>query len=182
MWSMGGNVNLPVEIRSFKEPWGFLSNFYPCKVVYDGVEYPSVEHAYQAAKTLNLREREKFLYAGVRASDAKRMGEAINNSGKRRPDWMEVNIDIMRDLLMQKFYPTMLRRKLIATFTANLVEGNWWHDIFWGVCEGNCRLGPHEPEGENHLGILLMEVRKHYSTPQQKQPESMQQPEQPPSV
>jgi ribA/ribD-fused uncharacterized protein len=151
-------VNMPTEIRSFSGDWGFLSNFYPCTVVLDDVQYPSVEHAYQAAKTLSPKQREKFLYAGVKASDAKRMGASLS----LRPDWAEVKIDIMRDLLMQKFYPTILRRKLLCTFSANLVEGNWWHDEFWGVCEGNCKQGPHEANGTNWLGVLLMEVRKHY--------------------
>jgi N-glycosidase YbiA len=159
-------VNFPTEIRSFSREggWPFLSNFYPCTVMLDDVAYPSVEHAYQAAKTLNLKEREKFLYAGVKASDAKRMGDTINKSGKRRIDWEQVNTSIMKDLLMQKFYPTVLRRKLISTFTAELIEGNWWHDTFWGVCEGTCKQGPHEPFGENILGKLLMEVRAYYST------------------
>ena len=159
-------MKLPTEIRSFSRDtdWGFLSNFYPCTVKYDDVAYPSVEHAYQAAKTLNLKEREKFIYAGVTAGRAKAMGDAIKKAGKLRADWKEVNMGIMKDLLMQKFLPTRLRRKLLCTFTAELIEGNWWHDTFWGVCEGNCKQGPHEPFGENNLGKLLMEVRGYYST------------------
>ncbi len=31
-----------------------------------------------------------------------------------------------------------------------IVERNTWNDTFWGVCKG---------KGENHLGILLMEIR-----------------------
>jgi ribA/ribD-fused uncharacterized protein len=160
------NAPIPKEIRSFSREgnWAFLSNFYPCTVTYDGVAYPSVEHAYQAAKTLNPKEREKFLYAGVTAGRAKAMGDTINKSGKRRADWNEINIGIMRDLLIQKFYPTSFRRKLLSTFTANLVEGNNWHDTFWGLCEGTCNQGPHEPTGENVLGQLLMEVRAYYGT------------------
>jgi len=158
-------MNLPTEIRSFSDDWSFLSNFYPCKVVLDGVEYSSVEHAYQAAKTLNLKEREKFLYAGVTAGRAKRMGDAINKSGKRRADWLEVNKPIMLDLLKQKFYPSILRRKLLCTFSAILIEGNYWHDTWWGVCEGTCKEhGPHEPYGDNILGLQLMEVRAYYGT------------------
>ncbi len=152
-------MKLPVEIRSFSGDWGFLSNFYPCSITYEEIVYPSVEHAYQAAKTLNLQDREKFLYAGVTAGRAKRMGDSLT----LRPDWNDdFKVHLMRDLLMQKFYPTILRRKLLCTFSANLIEGNWWHDVWWGVCEGACSQGVHDPEGLNHLGILLMEVRKHY--------------------
>ena len=170
-------MKLPTEIRGFFGEWRFLSNFHPCNVILDGEVYPSTEHAYQAAKTLNPREREKFRYAGVAPKDAKRMGRALKDSGKQRPDWTEVNIGIMRDLLMQKFYPTILRRKLLCTFTAELIEGNNWHDCFYGVCDGTCKQGPHEPFGENILGKLLMEVRTYYSTYSSR--ETTQQPQQP---
>uniref|UniRef100_UPI00345E83CD NADAR domain-containing protein n=1 Tax=uncultured Duncaniella sp. TaxID=2768039 RepID=UPI00345E83CD len=44
-----------------------------------------------------------------------------------------------------------LAEKLIATGDAELVEGNYWHDTVWGVCDG---------VGENHLGKILMRVRE----------------------
>lgn len=40
------------EIKSFTGKYSFLSNFYPCKVLFEGVRYPSVEHAFQAAKNI----------------------------------------------------------------------------------------------------------------------------------
>lgn len=150
-------MNLPTLIESFTGPWAFLSNFGPSEVVLwdDGVAYSSVEHGYQAAKTLNFKQREKFLLNGITPGKAKQMGKTL----RLRPDWEEVKVDIMRDLLMQKFNPTILRRKLLTTFQAKLVEGNHWHDNYWGnclcqLCEGT--------DGENMLGKLLMEVRKHY--------------------
>ena len=58
----------------------------------------------------------------------------------------------MEDLIYQKFSTNPeLAAKLIATGDALLVEGNWWHDTFFGVCDG---------KGENHLGLILMRVRK----------------------
>jgi predicted NAD-dependent protein-ADP-ribosyltransferase YbiA (DUF1768 family) len=42
-------------------------------------------------------------------------------------------------------------QKLLDTGTQTLVEGNWWGDVFWGVCKG---------VGSNHLGKLLMKLRK----------------------
>jgi predicted NAD-dependent protein-ADP-ribosyltransferase YbiA (DUF1768 family) len=44
-----------------------------------------------------------------------------------------------------------LRVKLLNTGDLQLVEGNYWGDTFWGVCNG---------KGENHLGKILMRVRK----------------------
>jgi len=174
-------MKMPTEIRGFFEEWRFLSNFHLSHVTLDGEGYDSVEHAYQAAKTLNLKEREKFRYAGVEPRHAKKTGGAL----KLRPDWEEVKIAVMRDLLMQKFYPTVLRRKLLCTFKAELVEANWWHDCWWGVCCGEVELGgtvrkckhsPHDPFGENNLGKLLMEVRDFYSTYSSHASDSIQQP------
>jgi len=150
-------LKLPTKIDSFTGPWAFLSNFSPCEVLLDGEKYASVEAAYQAAKTLNAAAREKFRFLGVTPARAKRMGRSL----KLRPDWEEVKVGIMRDLLMQKFRPSILKRKLLSTFQAELIEGNYWHDTFWGVCMGKCDF-PHAPLGDNMLGRLLMEVRRHY--------------------
>jgi predicted NAD-dependent protein-ADP-ribosyltransferase YbiA (DUF1768 family) len=61
----------------------------------------------------------------------------------------------MRDLLRQKFAHPELRRLLLATGDAELVEGNTWGDRFWGVCAGR---------GQNHLGRLLMAIRAEIRT------------------
>lgn len=152
----------PTLIDSFTGAWGFLSNFYPCNVTLDGIPYRSVEHAYQAAKTLKLKEREKFTF-DITPGQAKRMGSALFERGLQREDWLTgAREQVMHDLVLQKFYPTILRRKLLCTFTAQLIEGNHHHDTFWGVCMGGCRNGRHEPIGDNKLGQLLMGVRRHY--------------------
>ena len=59
----------------------------------------------------------------------------------------------MRQLLMTKFAWPGEQDLLLKTGTAELIEGNWWGDTFWGVFNG---------AGQNHLGRLLMEVREFY--------------------
>ena len=44
-------------IFGFTGEYQFLSNFYPATVVLDDTTYPTVEHAYQAAKTLDYQKR-----------------------------------------------------------------------------------------------------------------------------
>jgi hypothetical protein len=71
-----------------------------------------------------------------------------------RPDWDEVKIEVMRDVLVSKFqHNSELRQKLIDTGDAYLEEGNWWGDTFWGVCKG---------KGQNKLGLLLIQLRNLY--------------------
>ena len=40
--------------KGFSGEYEFLSNFYPCRIVYNGITYPSVEHAYQDRKSTRL--------------------------------------------------------------------------------------------------------------------------------
>lgn len=70
------NAISPKPIRSFTGRYGFLSNFYPCKVEFEGAVYPSVEHAFQAAKTLDPDERIKF-QSDVKPATAKAWGRKL---------------------------------------------------------------------------------------------------------
>jgi ribA/ribD-fused uncharacterized protein len=134
------------EITSFKGAYSFLSNFYSVEIEYDGIVYPSVEHAYQAAKTDDLEYRSMIAEASTPAK-AKKLGSIV----PLRHHWDLVKITVMKKLLQQKFSDPVLFDKLRATAPAKLVEGNWWGDKFWGVhIDG---------QGYNWLGILLMEIR-----------------------
>lgn len=126
----------------------FLSNFFSVPIRYEGIEYPSVEHAFQAAKTLNQEERIKFT-TNKNPVMAKRMGKKV----QLRADWERVKVGIMRELVMLKFSQEPLKGMLLATGNVQLEEGNRWHDRFWGVCP------PRSGRGENMLGKLLMEAR-----------------------
>ena len=131
-------------IKSFSGEFQFLSNFYPVEVVLDGVTYPTVENAYQAAKTLDLEKRKEFL--DVLPGFSKRLGQQL----ELRPDWSGVKLSVMKQLNEQKYMRSDLRKKLCDTYPQDLVEGNTWGDTFWGVCDG---------KGSNHLGKILMAIR-----------------------
>lgn len=134
------------KITSFRGNYFFLSNFYPCFVEFEGLRYPSVEHAFQAAKTLNLNDRKSFQVIRA-ASEAKRVGRQVS----LRPDWDEIRESVMLQCLRSKFSDEYLRKMLIATGDKILEEGNNHGDKFWGTVNG---------QGDNHLGKLLMKVRE----------------------
>jgi ribA/ribD-fused uncharacterized protein len=141
----GKKVDHVNKIDAFRWEHAFLSNFSPARIELDGQLYPSVEHAYQAAKTWRPSERLQFTRGS--AGDAKKKGRTVHV----RDDWDEVKIGVMRSLLAQKFeFGTALGVKLLETGRAVLIEGNSWGDTFWGVSLG---------VGHNHLGRLLMEQR-----------------------
>lgn len=139
---------MPPVIDRFRGPFGFLSNFAAVPIEYEGMVFPNVEAAYQAAKLLHKEERVRFTRP-MSPGLARRYGRSLKNF---RKDWCEVRRGIMKSLLEKKFINhKTFRQKLLATGTSVLREGNTWNDVYWGVCEG---------KGENQLGQLLMEIRE----------------------
>jgi len=137
---------MPSYINWFDGEYAFLSNFYPCRVYMgDSINYPSVEHAFQAMKSTELKDR-AMISALDTPGKAKRAGKKL----KLRENWEEIKVNVMRQALMSKFRDNKeLREKLLATASAILVEGNHHGDHYWGV----------DGYGENILGHLLMGLR-----------------------
>ena len=134
------------QIASFRNAYRYLSNFYLVQVGYEGLTYPSVEHAYQASKCKSKEDRILFLDGS--SSQVNRLGRMVCI----REDWEVVKLSVMEWLLRQKFFvDSPLAKRLLSTGDAELVEGNWRHDRFWGQCP----IGV----GKNHLGKLLMMIR-----------------------
>ena len=137
-------------INRFQEENRFLSNFWPVPVSYLGIIYPTVENAYQAAKL-----PPGFSFQGYRDMSP---GQA-KRQGRRKPlrkDWEQVKLQIMQELVAQKFRSSNLAQKLRATFPHEIIEGNCWHDLFWG----KCFCPEHKGKGQNNLGKILMQVRE----------------------
>lgn len=135
-------------IDKFDGKYAFLSNFYPCDVfsAEDMLVYPSVEHAFQAAKVKDVETKRAFQVAPSPAA-AKKLGKQV----PLRDDWKNIKLDVMYNLVWSKFVNNSeLRYKLLSTDDAELVEGNTWGDTFWGMCKS---------VGDNHLGKILMNVR-----------------------
>ena len=148
-------------ITKFRGKYKFLSNMYLCPINIDGsnggklqgVTYPSVENYYQAAKTNNIEEKE--LIAAVDPYASKRLGRKV----KLREDWNEVKQSVMMMGLLHKFGIPELKGKLLLTGYETIVEGNTWHDNYWGDC--SC-IGCKFIKGQNKLGDMLMAIREFY--------------------
>lgn len=134
------------RVKAFTGEYRFLSNFYRCLVGYENVIYRTLEHAYQASKTISHRER-LVIYEKPTAAEAKRGGQGVT----LREDWEDVKYAIMYSLVLDKFTRNRdLKTMLLKTGNMELIEGNWWGDTYWGVCNNI---------GNNYLGKILMEVR-----------------------
>lgn len=138
----------PEVIAGFGRPYDFLSNFYAWPVRFEGLRYPTNEHAFAAAKTLDPVLRHRIQHAAT-PRDAKRYGRQL----RLRKDWEMIKQDIMLGLLREKFSSPVMARLLEDTGDAELIEANNWGDTIWGQVDG---------EGLNLLGVLLMRVRQEH--------------------
>lgn len=142
------------NIQGFFGEYRWLSNFHPCDVKWNGIEFPSSEHAYQFAKTAGYEvELSPHIVESVKrmtASEVKRWGK----TQFIRPDWDSRKVSVMVAILLDKFMRNPeLKEKLLATGDRWLEETNHWKDDFWGVRYDT-------REGKNHLGYSLMFVRE----------------------
>lgn len=152
-------------IDSFTGDYRFLSNFaqigQPLQL-WDQL-WRTSEHAYQAGKATTPGDF-RYIRDAPTAGEAKRRGRQI----ALRPDWDEIKRVTMLQVVFTKFSFPDLRDRLVATGPAVLIEGNSWHDDYWGAIpdtktpEGQlwvCNDGTYLA-GRNWLGRILMSVRE----------------------
>jgi N-glycosidase YbiA len=154
---------LTKKIEKYEGDYRWLSNFDPVRITYEGAIYDSIEHAYQAAKTVDMEERKRFqsgvmvakgknpqtgkmVVGYMTAADAKRAGRHL----QVRSGWEEMKVPLMKDLKRQKYSKQPFKRLLLETGDAEIIHGVWWNDTFWGVRYGI---------GKNIDGRLTMDIR-----------------------
>jgi hypothetical protein len=158
-------------IDRFIGDYGFLSNFYTAPITMSGEVWPTVEHYFQALKTVNKEHREAIRMAST-SERAKAMGSfegtyLHSNSSvlfkiELRRNWETIKTDVMMRAVVAKFNQnSYLHTQLMLTKGAMLVEGNHWHDNTWGNC--NCYKCSNIP-GRNYLGKLLMWYRNSFTS------------------
>ncbi len=139
------------EIKGFFGENRWLSNFSKAIILLDGMEYSSVEKAYQAAK---WKPESREYFTDCTNEQAIKHNREFNPNGYSDEEWNLAKLEIMASLIDQKFNPVLNPEnciKLLDTGDKYLEETNWWNDTFWGKdLEGN---------GENNLGNLLMQTR-----------------------
>ncbi len=136
-------------VKFYEGPFYMFSNFASFAVVWRGKLWPTSEHAYQAAK-FNHPTLQEGIRKATSAHMAKKIAEQYDE--QKRPDWHEVNVAIMEEILRAKLeqHP-YIREKLIKTGERKMIEDSP-KDAFWG-------RGP-DHQGQNHLGRIWMKLRE----------------------
>jgi ribA/ribD-fused uncharacterized protein len=150
------------EIRFYRaneKPYGAFSNLFPRSIEFEGVIYPTSEHAYQAGKARKPAVREWILNAPTPALAA--MAAHGLYVWDVVPNWAQIKFNRMRAVLRAKFdQHTDLRELLLSTGNARVVEAGTVNNPInrlWGEVNG---------QGENMLGVMLMELRTLYAQQQ----------------
>jgi len=130
-------------IEEFQGEYRWLSNFMPVTIVLNGITYPSVEHAYVSAKSNTEQWRKECSDVNLSSAEIKVKGRGLN---------VENKVEVMNELLKQKFNQEPYKSNLINTASKYIQEGNRWNDTFWGVCLKTSL-------GANNLGKLIMKIR-----------------------
>lgn len=139
----------PLSIWFYSKATNFewLSNFSDHPIELDGLQWPTVEHYYQAQKFLGNQK----LVDAIRGAVSGPIAKKTSQEWPPRPDWFAVRDGVMRRAIRAKFMQHAdLRLLLLSTDQAELVHESET-DEYWG----RLRSGP----GGNQLGCLLMQLR-----------------------
>lgn len=149
------------ELADSKYIKNWFSNMLPFDkpLIYQGLEFKTVENFYQAMKLPKNRLDLRNEIAKMGPFEAKK---SIKDKNKYKWDesWTkEKALEVMNFALNYKFAKgTEWHRKLLLTEDWELVEWNNWSDFFWGKDIKTLK-------GENHLGKLLMRIRDDKNRP-----------------
>lgn len=148
------------ELLWWRGDYWFLDNSFETPILYQGVSYPSVTHAFLGAQAFTQDMR--ITIALTSLPGLEKIAEMISDPNPAGPD-------VMKLLLKHKFglatqftpegmskHQIALAQKLILTSGRTIVYGNNACSTFWGVCKCPKHAGT---PGKNVLGGLLMGVR-----------------------
>ena len=142
---MNNMNNKKSKIESFIGDYTFLSNAYNCKIEFNGLVYNNADAAYEAQKSLDKNMMNKF----TRLSSAKARAKGRNLPENEEFEYDKVNI--LYKIVLAKFKQNEdLKKKLLDTGDAELINNNTFRDEVYGVYNG---------KGMNILGKTLELVR-----------------------
>ena len=137
------------QVFFYEQDFYVLSNFSAFRLVWEGKDFDTSEHAYHWEKFRDSDIQWKIRYAPS-AHEAFKIAERYRQF--RLGDWDTIKVGIMKNILRAKAEQhEYVKRKLLATGDRELIEDSW-RDDFWG-------WGP-KKDGKNMLGKLWMEIRE----------------------
>lgn len=136
------------QVFFYENEFYCFSNYSSFMVEENGKVYMTSEHLYHCKKFDSEEVKEQIIKSRS-AHDAQKI--SIKNKELIRPDWEDVKMGIMKEILVLKLnqHP-YVKKKLLDSGDREIIE-NSWRDDFWGWGENR--------DGQNKLGKLWMEIR-----------------------
>ena len=142
--------------------WGGpFSNFYPCKITVDGLEFNTTEQYFMFKKAITFGDfgTAVEIFISTEPKEQKKLGRRVE--GFREDIWNRVARDFMFRANMAKYTQNDSLRSILCRTKLPLVEASPY-DKIWGV-----GLGADNPDvqdkdkwqGQNWLGEILTEIR-----------------------
>ena len=132
--------------------YGCFSNFSPHGIYLQGVNWPTVEHYYQAQKFVGTVDAD--LVSVIHAAQTPEAAAALGRDCTRRlrTDWEQIKTQVMQEAVLQKFLTHKDIGAVLVSTGDQLIMEDSPTDYYWG-CGG-------DQTGQNHLGKILMSVRE----------------------
>lgn len=147
---LADNINYHDFIGFYTREFYCLDNFSAFKIMYEGVLFSTVEHAYQAYKFKDTApEIFDEIVQAYSAVETKKIAD--RNKDKIASNWDEIKVDLMEKFLRAKLTQNpSIKEKLLQSKDCVICEDSD-KDSFWGI-------GPNR-DGQNQLGKLWMKLR-----------------------
>ena len=136
-----------------------LSNFYPCPLIIDDMQYDHVEQYYQMQKALFARRPDiaRQMHCAVSPAECKALGDSLT---VKTEDWLPDAKKAMRKACEVKFNQFDIPKKFLLD-TKDKVIAEATTDKTWGIGLrlNDTRIADLKWEGDNLMGQILMTVR-----------------------
>ena len=139
---------------------GILSNFEPCPVTFQGIQFITSEHAYQwSACVEDLRDDlAEEVIMSKSPLEAKKIASAVKSDSS---NWHKIKFSVMEKVLRSKAESSEeFRSELLATGDKVLIEAR--QDLWWGSGLSyriTTTTNPKYHPGHSWLGKILMKIR-----------------------
>lgn len=137
------------QVLFYEQEFYPLSNFSAFALRWKHLRFDTSEAAYHWEKFPGYPSVQASIQLAPSAHEAFQLARRLRDFC--RPDWDDIKVDVMREILRAKVRQhEYVRRKLIDTGDRELIE-NSWRDDFWGWGA--------KQDGTNELGKLWMQIR-----------------------
>jgi hypothetical protein len=138
-----------IKIPFYENSYFVFHNFSAHAIKYNGVVYPTAEHAFHVSKFDDVKIKEEIKNA---ESPLKAFELGKKYKPFRKTNWDEIKVNVLYEIIKEKVKQhEEVRKALLVTGDEEIIEDNP-NDNFWGSGK--------DGKGQNNTGKILMKIRQ----------------------